>query len=290
MYYGVNIPPFEHLADARKLADWAHEAEEAGWDGFFLWDHILFWDLWLAIADPWVALAAVAMNTRSIRLGTMVTALARRRPWKLARETVSIDHLSGGRLILGVGLGFPPEWEFGAFGEETDAKVRAQKLDEGLEILTGLWSGEPFSFSGQHYHVQEMVFLPRPVQSPRIPIWVGGYWPAKGPMRRAARWDGSCAGGLDGPLTPEDWRKVLRYIREHRTREGPFEAVHGGVTRGDDRAKAEDVVAPYAEAGVTWWIEDVSPYGLGMGWAERWTVEVVERMRQRIRQGPPRIT
>ena len=156
MKFGLSVPPFEALADVKHLADLANTAEDAGWDGFFVWDHILFDDLWRPIIDPWIALAAIAMRTKTIRMGPMITPLARRRPWKVAREAISIDQLSNGRLILGVGLGTPEQWEFGFFGEETDAKVRARKLDEGLEILTGLLSGDLFSYQGEYYKLEEI--------------------------------------------------------------------------------------------------------------------------------------
>ena len=181
MQYGINLPPFGDFGDPRALAELAHEAEQAGWDGFFIWDHIIFDPSFHPMVDPCVGLAAVALSTSRIRIGTMLTPLPRRRPWKLARETVSLDRLSNGRLILGVGIGDPVQWDYGFFGEETDARVRAQHLDEGLDIVAGLWSGERFSYQGQHYQLQEMIFLPKPVQ-PRIPIWVGGNWPNKPPL------------------------------------------------------------------------------------------------------------
>jgi len=175
------------LGYPQTLARLAREAEAAGWDGFFIWD--IFGGDSAApapVVDPWIALAAIAATTERIRFGTMVTPLPRRRPWKLAREAVSLDHLSGGRLILGVGIGAMPE-EFARFGDEPDPRKRAEMLDEGLEVLTGLWSGEPFSFHGRYYWVEEATLLPRPVQQPRIPIWVAGIWPHKPPFRRAAR-------------------------------------------------------------------------------------------------------
>jgi hypothetical protein len=288
MQFGLSVPQFETFGDVNTIVQLAHEAEAAGWDAFFLWDHILVDDLWHPIADPWIALAAIAATTSRIRLGTMITPLARRRPWKVAREATTLDHLSNGRFILGVGLGHPAEWEFGFFGEEANAKIRAEKLDEGLDILAGLWSGNYFSYTGTHFQLEEMRFLPRPVQQPRIPVWVGGYWPRKRPFQRAAQWDGVCPGGLHGYLTPHDWREILTYIQRHRTVNTPFEAVHGGVTSGDpnqDRKK----VAAYGEAGVTWWIEDLSPYGRGQGWGEKWATEIVERLWQRLRQGPPEV-
>jgi probable F420-dependent oxidoreductase len=288
MKFGINLPPFGEFGEARAVAELAREAEAAGWDGFFIWDHVLFDPSWHPMADPWVALAAAAMVTERIRIGTMLTPLPRRRPWKLARETVSVDRLSGGRLTLGIGIGDPAQWEYGFFGEETDARARAQMLDEGLEVLTGLWSGAPFGFQGRRYRLEEMVFRPTPAQQPRIPIWVGGYWPRKPPFRRAARWDGVCPGRADNqPLTPEDWRAILAYIGEHRAAEAPFDAVHSGVS-GDDPARDAEQLAAYAAAGVTWWIEDVSPYRFGVGWEDQLTHEPMERMRERVRRGPPR--
>jgi alkanesulfonate monooxygenase SsuD/methylene tetrahydromethanopterin reductase-like flavin-dependent oxidoreductase (luciferase family) len=190
MKFGISLPPFGDFAEPLFLGEIARQAEEAGWDGFFIWDHMIFDPTFYPITDPWVALTVIALHTSRMRIGTLITPLARRRPWKLARETAALDRVSQGRLILGVGLGDPAQWEYGFFGEETDAKIRAEKLDEALSILTGLWTGEPFGFQGKHFHLRPVQFLPRPLQQPRIPIWVGGFWPHKPPMRRAARWDG----------------------------------------------------------------------------------------------------
>jgi alkanesulfonate monooxygenase SsuD/methylene tetrahydromethanopterin reductase-like flavin-dependent oxidoreductase (luciferase family) len=289
MNYAVSIPAFGDFSDPRELAELAHDAEAAGWDGFFIWDHIIFDPSFHPIVDPWVGLAAVALSTSRIRLGPMVTPLPRRRPWKLAREAVTLDRLSHGRLILGVGIGDPAQWEYGFFGEPTDAKVRAQMLDEGLEILMGLWGGEMFSFQGQHYQLQEMRFLPRPLQSPRVPIWVAGWWPNKPPFRRAARWDGVVPGGRNGPLSPGDLREISAYIAEHRTSPAPFDLVCSGATAGDSPAQDATIVAPFIEAGATWWIEDVSPWRFGWGWEEQWPPDATKLMRERVRRGPPRI-
>jgi alkanesulfonate monooxygenase SsuD/methylene tetrahydromethanopterin reductase-like flavin-dependent oxidoreductase (luciferase family) len=290
MKFAVHLPQFEQFGDVRTLVQLAQETEAAGWDGFFIWDHILFDDLWHPMVDPWVALGAIAYATERIHIGPMVTPLARRRPWKLARETVSVDQISDGRLILSVGLGDPVEGEFEMFGEPGDPRTRAEKLDEGLEILAGLWSGEPFSYQGKHYQLQEMTFLPRPTQRPRIPIWVGGYWPHKAPLRRAARWDGICPGGLHGPLTPDDWRALLAYIQDHRSSAASFDAVHLGTTPAANPQQALDLVAPYREAGVTWWVENINPYELGLRWHQRWPDTLVDQMKDRIRQGPPRLS
>lgn len=289
MHFGISIPPFADFSDPRLLAETAQEAEAAGWDGFFIWDHIFFDPTFHPIADPWVSLAAVAMSTQRMRIGTLITPIARRRPWKLARETVSTDRLSNGRLILGVGLGDPVQWEFGFFDESTDAKVRAQQLDEGLDILTGLWSSQRFQYEGEHYHVKEVIFRPAPVQSPRIPIWVGGWWPNKPPFRRAARWDGVCPVKGSGSMLPDEWRELLRYIQKYRTSDAPFDAVHFGATPGDDQAQASELIQPYADAGVTWWVEPVDPWRFGWSYEVPWDPQATVLMYERIRQGPPRL-
>jgi alkanesulfonate monooxygenase SsuD/methylene tetrahydromethanopterin reductase-like flavin-dependent oxidoreductase (luciferase family) len=288
MRYGINLPPFEDFADAAALAELARKAEAAGWDGFFIWDHVVFDPSWYPIADPWVALTAVALKTSTIHFGTMITPLARRRPWQLARQTATLDRLSGGRLILGVGLGDPVQWDFGFFGEETDARLRAQRLDEGLAVLTGLWSGEPFAYEGNHYRLQEMRFRPTPLQTPRIPIWVAGWWPHKPPLRRAARWDGVVPGKLDAVLTPEEVREIVAYVAAHRAGDAPFEVVVSGTTPGADPAAGAATVAPLAQAGATWWIEVVDPWSFGWKWEEPWTAEASAKMRERVGQGPPR--
>ena len=289
MRFGISIPAFADLSDPRILAEFAHDAETAGWDGFFLWDHIFFDPTFHPIADPWVALAAVALSTQRMRIGTMITPIARRRPWKLARETVSVDRLSNGRLTLGVGLGDPVQWDFGFFDEVTDSKTRARRLDEGLDILTGLWSAQPFSYQGEQYNIKEVTFRPPPVQSPRIPIWVGGWWPNKPPLRRAARWDGIYAVKGNGEITPDEWRELLAYVQRYRTSTAPFDAAHAGATPGDNPAQAADLIQSYADAGVTWWIEPIDPWRFGWSYEVPWAPEATVLMRERIRQGPPRL-
>jgi alkanesulfonate monooxygenase SsuD/methylene tetrahydromethanopterin reductase-like flavin-dependent oxidoreductase (luciferase family) len=285
--YGLYLPNFGAFGDARVLCTLARQAEAAGWDGFFVWDHIArAWPT--EVVDPWVALGAVAACTQRLRLGALVTPVARRRPWKLARETVSVDRLSGGRLVLGVGLGSSggrvPEWE--SFGEEENLRRRARMLDEGLEILTGLWSGRPFAFEGRHYRVRETRFLPVPAQAPRIPVWVAGTWPHRAPLRRAARWDGVFPLFSVGP--PEDvdaLREVVRYVRVQRRDPEPFEVVYlSAPTPGADPQQAAARVAPYAAAGATWWLERMTPDAFGGRWQQSWPVEA---MRERIAQGPP---
>jgi alkanesulfonate monooxygenase SsuD/methylene tetrahydromethanopterin reductase-like flavin-dependent oxidoreductase (luciferase family) len=288
MHFGISIPAFADFSDPRILAETAREADAAGWDGFFIWDHIFFDPTFHPIADPWVALAAVAMSTQRMRIGTLLTPVARRRPWKLARETVSIDVLSKGRLTLGVGLGDPAQWDFGFFDDITDAKIRAQRLDEGLDILTGLWSAQPFQYEGKHFHVKEVIFRPMPVQAPRIPIWVGGWWPNKPPLRRAARWDGVCPLKGNGSISPDEWRELLAYIQLHRTKNTPFDAVHFGATPGDNQAQADELIQTYEDAGVTWWVEPVDPWRFGWSYEVPWDPQATVLMYERIRQGPPR--
>ncbi|HKD77115.1 MAG TPA: LLM class flavin-dependent oxidoreductase [Ktedonobacterales bacterium] len=281
MQYGFTIP----CSDVHAVIDLAVEAENAGWDGVFIPDAIAIASGPNAEAldyDPWVALAAVAMRTSRIRMGTMLTPISRRRPWKLARETVTLDQLSHGRLILSVGLGALDDMGFGYVGEATDRKVRAQLMDEGLEILMGLWSGKPFSFHGEHYHVDEMTFAPTPVQKPRIPIWVVGAWPSKKSMRRVLRYDGllpnKVSTGDEFPeVTPDDIRAMVTFIDGELTAMTPFDIVWEGRTPGDDPAQVAGIIQPYIDAGITWWLESM--------WTEPNSVDDV---RARIRQGPPK--
>ena len=276
--FGLYMPNFgESLGNARIMAELAADAEKAGWDGFFIWDHIIIdSDSPLPMVDPWVALTAVAMNTKKIRFGTTITPLPRRRPWKLARETVTLDQLSGGRLILGIGLG--ASHDFAAFGEETDPKTRAGKLDEGLEILTGLWKEKVFDYDGQYYKLNQVKFLPKPVQSPRIPIWVAGTWPNKAPFQRAARWDGIIplkAGFEEVFLTPDDFKNILEYIKKFNPNLRAFDVVCIGVTLEEDPEKDLEKIKSYINAGGNWWLEYI----------DEWRGSLKE-IREIIRNGP----
>jgi alkanesulfonate monooxygenase SsuD/methylene tetrahydromethanopterin reductase-like flavin-dependent oxidoreductase (luciferase family) len=278
MHFAINTPNFGQYGDARVLAGLAHEAEEAGWDGFFIWDHIGSGPDWPdPFADPWIALAAMAMSTKRIKIGPIVTPLPRRRPWKVARESVTLDHLSQGRLIMGVGIGGDWYREYSCFEEVADNKLHGEMLDEGLDVLTSLWSGETFSYNGKHYQITNACFLPKPVQQPRIPIWVSGVWPNKKPFRRAAQWDGiSPIGHNDKALTPQDFYEITAYLKEHRSSDAPpMDVVAAGHTTGTDKEKDQAIVRPFAEAGVTWWQEGFDGH------------HSLEQVRTRIRQGPP---
>ena len=276
--YGFIIPGGE----ANEIVTMAREAEDAGWDGVFYWDGIYIESAG-PMFDPWAMLSAIATQTSRVRIGAMLTPVSRRRPWKLARETMTVDQLSGGRLVLPVGLGALDDGGFGKVGEPTDRKTRAELLDEGLDILTGLWSGKPFSYKGKHYTLDEMTFLPPPVQQPRIPIWVTGAWPREKSMARVLRYDGLLPAKLDAngsfaDVTPDDLRAMKTYIEERRTATTPFDIVYEGRTPGDDLAQAAEIVRPFAEAGATWWME-------AMWEAPNTPADV----RKRIQQGPPRI-
>lgn len=288
MKYGIYLPNFGPFGDARALARLAALAEKAGWDGIFIWDHINR-ALDVDVVDATVALAAMAAATSKIRLGAMVTPLARRRPWKVARESASLDHLSGGRLVLGVGLGSGggSQIEWANFGEETDLKRRAGMLDEALQIITGLWSGQPFAFEGRHYTVRESRFRPSPQQSPRVPVWVAGNWPNRPPFRRMARWDGMMpevdlqAGGELAQLA-----EAVRFTLEQRAGDGPFDVAYSvPPLRLPDPAAAPARVAAFANAGVTWLLEQLYPRHFGADWEGAWPLEEMEAY---LTQGLPR--
>ena len=243
------------------MATVARAAEDAGWDALFVWDHVVHDPVRRAgvpFGDPWMLLTAAALATTRLRLGTLVTPLPRRRPEQLARQVATLDGLSGGRVIFGAGLGGPIDDEYGRFGDTTDAAVLAERLDEGLELVARYWTGEPVTHDGRHYRAREVALLPATVQRPRPPVWIGGFWPNRRPMRRAARWDGAAPLYEDArhgrPPSAAQVREVVEYVGEHRTATGPFDVVVGGVSPADPAA-ARDLVAPLAEAGATWWDE-----------------------------------
>ena len=273
MRYGFILPG----GDARVVAESARAAEQAGWDAFFIADCV--WSV-----DPWVSLTAAAMLTERIELGTMLTPVSRYRPWSLAAQTATLDDLSGGRVILAVGLG-AIDTGFAEFGEETDRKTRAELMDEGLAIIDGLWHGQPFTFDGKHYHVRPTTFSPppSPVRKPRIPVWVVGAWPRPKSMDRVARWDGLLPDkiGADGQreesYTPDDLRAMAAYLAERRPADAaPLDIIVEGETPGDDPAAAQAIVRPMREAGATWWLES------------RWGDGRDDEAQRRLRQDPPR--
>lgn len=273
MKYGIVIQE----NDIAKMCDLAVEAEQMGWDGIFIADALAPDIPWF---DPWIAMAAIAMKTERIRIGTMIAAVPRRRPWKMAREAQTVDHISKGRLILGVGLGAADfDGGFSKVGEPTDLKTRAELLDEGLEIMAGLWTGEPVSFKGAHYQVDKLKILPATVQSPRIPLWVVGVWPKEKSLRRALKWDGIIAqryqaGPGDIP-TPDFYRSIRAYVDEHHPQPDKFDIISSGASPGRNKKSAIEKVRPFAEAGATWWAES------------DWSASAKKTL-ARIRQGPPR--
>jgi alkanesulfonate monooxygenase SsuD/methylene tetrahydromethanopterin reductase-like flavin-dependent oxidoreductase (luciferase family) len=279
--YAISLPNFGTFGDPGAVANLAVAAEEGGWDGFFLWDHLQAGDWVGPVVDPWVTLGAAAVLTSKVLLGPMVTPLPRRRPAKLAREAVTLDHLSGGRMVLGVGIGWPPDADFGDFGDSADNRVRAGQLEEGLAVLEGLWTGERFTHHGLHYTVKGARFLPRPLQQPRIPIWVGAMWPRTRPLLRALKWDGIFPLVADPefgfrPPTVGEVAEVAAYVATNRRTDTDFEVVASGSVLAVDEHAVETVSA-YAQAGATWWVET-------LGWPDApldfWT--------RLVAAGPPR--
>lgn len=287
MRCAVSIPNFGVGLSARTVGDLAASTEAAGWDGFFLWDHLFAFPPGpVDVVDPWIALAVAATRTSRIRLGTAVTPLPRRRPVKVAREVTTLDHLSSGRFVLGVGTGAMPfEWEY--CGEEPDPVVRGDMLDEHLELLTRLWSGEVVHHEGAHYRVAgadwDGLAHPPPAQGGRVPVWVGGTWPGGRPFRRAARWDGVLPMRVDGRWTVADTADVTAFVRRHRVGDAPFDVAVPGESDPDDGG-AGDAVRAHAAAGATWWVEAVHPWRFGYEDGGPWPARA---MAARIAAGPP---
>jgi alkanesulfonate monooxygenase SsuD/methylene tetrahydromethanopterin reductase-like flavin-dependent oxidoreductase (luciferase family) len=265
--YALWLPIFDQLADPVAVAKIAAEAEEAGWDGVFVWDHIRWRAPVEAVADAWIMLAAIAAATERIRFGPMVTPLARRRPTKVARETATLDRLGNGRLTLGVGIGSDRFGaEFSATGESVEDKVRAAQLDESLAILTQAWSGETVDHHGEHYLVDGMRFLPRPVQEPGVPIWVAGFPGKPKPMRRAAKYDGFFPVNLEHPDQLAEVVATLAELRQGATT--PYDIVFAPEP-GEDPAA-------YVRAGATWILTAHDPSSVSL-----------DEIRGVLRDGPP---
>ncbi|HEX6291630.1 MAG TPA: LLM class flavin-dependent oxidoreductase [Herpetosiphonaceae bacterium] len=285
MRYAIHLPIISEYSDPRLLSELAHEAEAAGWAGVFVWESLpLNPDHVPAVTDPWIALAAIALRTSHIKIGPLAIALDHRRPWKVAREIVALDQLSGGRLILGVGLDQSGPTDSAQLGVADEAQARASKLDEVLEIVSGLCSGEPFGYDGEHYQLQEIVFLPRPVQQ-RIPIWAAVDQADAASLRRAARWDGAYylaeADAPDStiarPASPDGVRTMLEHIDGQRARTAPYDLVISRSLWQEDAATAQEAVAALAAAGATWIVQDVLPWEL-----------TPDQARMLIRRGPPK--
>ncbi|MFC7492423.1 MULTISPECIES: LLM class flavin-dependent oxidoreductase [unclassified Knoellia] len=287
MRHGLSVPCFGAGLDAAMVAVWARDAEDAGWDGFFLWDHLFaFTDGPVDTIDPFIALTAAACATRSIRLGTLVTPLPRRRPLVVARQSVTLDRLSGGRLVLGVGTGSGPfEWDF--CGEEADPVLRGDMLDEHLDLLSRLWTGQPVRHEGRFYTVAgpdwSGLCHPPPLQQPRIPVWVGGSWPGTRPFTRAARWDGVVPMRVDGSWSVADTAAVAQRMRSLRgTTDSHFDVAVPGESDPTDPGRTERF-AEHADAGATWWVEAIHPWRYGDPDKGEWNLAA---MHERIVAGP----
>lgn len=250
---GLFVAPFGVLADPRVIGDLAARAEDAGWDGFFVWDHLLYGERVTAIADVWTCCAAVAMRSERLLLGPMVTPLARRRPQVLARQAAGLAALSDGRFVLGLGLGDDWVGEFSAFGDEPDPRVRGRMLDEGLEVLTALLSGEPVDHDGDQYAAHGVRFRP----APAVPIWLAGRFGNRAPLRRAARHDGFFVIGLDGP---DDLASVTAGLSEHDP-SPDFDVVID--------LRPEQDPAPWLDRGASWVLTRVGPFDLDLAEVRR---------------------
>jgi alkanesulfonate monooxygenase SsuD/methylene tetrahydromethanopterin reductase-like flavin-dependent oxidoreductase (luciferase family) len=276
MRFGLNLPNFNYLGDVRTHLELAQMAEAAGWDGYFLWDHIN-WPDQGAHADPWIALGVIAAQTQRLLLGTAVTPVARRRPLKLAREILTLDALSGGRFIFGAGNGIIPD-EFGHVGDESDLRVRAEMLEEGLAVFQALTREGEVDFDGRHLHVKTKGFGP-PACGRKVPIRIGATWPRPKPVARAARIDGiiPILDPYTKQITPEQVRELASFISAHRESEEPFDIVLPGMERnggsGPDRARVKE----FEQAGATWMLDAAFP-----------AAEPLSAVAARIRRGPPR--
>ncbi len=261
MKHGIFLPPFGDLADSRRVARLAAEAEQAGWDGFYLWDHMLALP-GMAVAEAWTTLAAIAMATSRIRLGALVTPLARRRPWVLARQVATLDQLSGGRLVVGIGLGDDGWREFSAFGEETAPRARGELLDESLEILQELLTGNALVHAGRHYAIDSPPLLPAPVQDP-VPIWAAVRWPNRKPLARAARLQGcfpifADSGNWPPPPPAGELMQLQAELTGLSAGRSLDIAVRCALHRLPEKERAA-AAGGMSDAGVTWLLEAFAP-------------------------------
>ena len=250
MKYGLFLPIFGDLAEPSVVVRLAADAEAAGWDGVFVWDHTTYREPVVDIADPWITLAAMACATSTVRIGPMITPLPRRRPVKVAREVATLDRLSGGRLTLGVGIGGDNSGELSGCGEQESARTRGEMLDESLDILAVAGSGAVLTHRGPHYVADGFAVLPRPIQ-PHVPVWVAARWGNPAPLRRAARHDGVFPIGLE---TPDQLAELVGTVSDQRTSTGTYDVAVGGPVGRDPR--------PWGAAGATWWLTEFSPYTL----------------------------
>jgi hypothetical protein len=289
--FGLLVPNVGYYADPARLVQLARAADESGWDGVFLWDHLLIDRAGrLPVADSWTAVTAILAGTRRIRCGPLVVPLAQRQPWKVARETATADQLSGGRLVVGVGLGASADTDFAAFGLDSDLAARARRVDESLTMLDQLWSGREINHQGDHFRLDRVTFLPPPVQRPRIPVWIAATWPAagrgplvraasRGPLIRAARWDGIVpmvrepGGELRGP----DRAELAEILAATPPQAPGWTVAVPGRLPPNDPHRAWELVTGYRTAGATWWLESFDPWRRDPRQAWSWA-----------EQGPPR--
>lgn len=277
--YGLSLIHFNELADPDIVIELAVEAENAGWDGIFLPDHIVYDKQAIyPVTETWILLSAIAARTTKIKIGTSVAALPQYRPWWFAKMTATLDVLSKGRLILGLGLG-GPETEYESFGDKYDLKILAEKMDESLDILLGLWTGESFSYSGKHYTLDNVALLPKPIQSPRIPLIFGGMWPTKKPFVRGAKFDGIMPIHKNFPqdLTTDELLEIKSIIKSNRTTNEPFELMIFGTGFFTPDTRKE-MIKPYIDVGITWWLEHVNTL----------MQPSVDAMMEWVKQGPPK--
>jgi alkanesulfonate monooxygenase SsuD/methylene tetrahydromethanopterin reductase-like flavin-dependent oxidoreductase (luciferase family) len=272
--FAVGAPNVAAFANPGYLVELAAKAEEARWDGFFVWDHLFYRSPDRAAVEPWSIIAAAAAVTSRIRLGVLMTAVPRRRPALLAQQVATIDLLSSGRVVFGAGLGSMRE-EYERFGEDGDLAVRARKLDEALEVLCALWSGESVTHEGEFFMVDDAMLRPPPLQRP--PIWIAGRWPNRAPFRRAARYDGVMPTHATYPhgsfMTPRELREIVTYVEGHRRRRERIAVVMEGEST--TAHQLADIAPSYARAGLTWWVEK-------LGW---WRGDL-DAARRRVEAGP----